>query len=66
MKKQLKRPGAAANASEEGVSDEDKIRMQVALDVKQYGLEMEALGVLVEGNAAYAHLVSVTSETSLT
>ena len=64
LKKQFKRPGAAANAAEDGVSvsDEDKIRMQILLDVKQFGEEVAALGVSIEGNPSYEKLVEVTSE----
>lgn len=62
LKKQFKRPGAAAATGEEGTSDEDKIRMQILLDVKQFGQEISSLGVEIEGTASYAHLVSVTSE----
>ncbi|KAI9016767.1 hypothetical protein DFJ74DRAFT_242318 [Hyaloraphidium curvatum] len=61
LKKQFKRPGASA-AQEEGVSDEDKIRMQILLDVKQFGQEVSALGVALEGNRSYSHLVAVTNE----
>lgn len=50
---------------DDGRADEEKIRMQMVLDVEAFGREAEALGVAVQENAAYRSLVEM-ARSSLT
>ncbi|KAH9858848.1 COG complex component [Lenzites betulinus] len=58
----------SSGRDDDGRADEEKIRTQMALDVEAFGREAEALGVVVQENAAYRSLVemarsSLTEET---
>lgn len=45
LKKVKRGNTAASSGSVDGLSDDDKIRKQIALDVEQYGKDIDAFGV---------------------
>ncbi|ORY89153.1 oligomeric golgi complex component, COG2-domain-containing protein [Leucosporidium creatinivorum] len=56
---------AASNAPEEGAStDEDRVKMQMQLDVQTLGKEAEALGVRVGESEKFRELVGATADTA--
>ncbi|ORX77586.1 COG complex component [Anaeromyces robustus] len=50
--------------NKESMSDEDKIRLQMELDIKQYGEELKKLGFDISTNKEYKELLASTKEPS--
>ncbi|XP_072181957.1 conserved oligomeric Golgi complex subunit 2-like [Diadema setosum] len=54
--KALKKSGATSATSSQGMTDDDKIRLQLALDVRFYGQQIDLLGLSSDEVAAYQEL----------
>lgn len=55
--------GRGATGAEEGAStDEDRVKMQMQLDVQTLGKDAESLGVDVEGSEAFGSLRNATAD----
>lgn len=59
LKRLKKARGGAASTGKEGLSDDDKIRLQIAIDVQQFGSEFEGLGVYKVDVDSYEGLVQL-------
>lgn len=56
--------GSTTAGADEGGSEEDRVKMQMQLDVQTLGKDAEALGVDIEGSEAFASLRNATADTA--
>ncbi|KAI8482591.1 Conserved oligomeric Golgi complex subunit 2 [Branchiostoma belcheri] len=66
--KKLRKGDSGNSSSSGGMSDDDKIRLQLVLDVKQFGEEIQALSVPLDAISTYRQLVELveSAQTSAT
>ncbi|CAH1263348.1 COG2 [Branchiostoma lanceolatum] len=57
--KKLRKGDSGNSSSSGGMSDDDKIRLQLVLDVKQFGEEIQALSVPLDAISTYRQLVDL-------
>ncbi|XP_035693427.1 conserved oligomeric Golgi complex subunit 2-like isoform X1 [Branchiostoma floridae] len=66
--KKLRKGDSGNSSSSGGMSDDDKIRLQLVLDVKQFGEEIQALSVPLDAISTYRQLLELveSAQTSAT
>ncbi|XP_078673411.1 conserved oligomeric Golgi complex subunit 2-like isoform X1 [Branchiostoma floridae x Branchiostoma belcheri] len=66
--KKLRKGDSGNSSSSGGMSDDDKIRLQLVLDVKQFGEEIQALSVPLDAISTYRQLLELveSAQTSTT
>eukprot|EP00058_Branchiostoma_floridae_P027792 XP_002613283.1 hypothetical protein BRAFLDRAFT_113783 [Branchiostoma floridae] len=66
--KKLRKGDSGNSSSSGGMSDDDKIRLQLVLDVKQFGEEIQALSVPLDAISTYRQLLELveSAQTSST
>lgn len=62
--KRLKKAKSGSGATSQGLSDDDKIRLQLYLDVKQFGEKIESLGLESSSIEAYQKLYELVASAS--
>ncbi|XP_071784531.1 conserved oligomeric Golgi complex subunit 2-like [Asterias amurensis] len=61
--KALRKTDAAAATTQQGTSDDDKIRLQLALDVRFFGEQIQSMGVSSDNIQPYQELLELVSST---